>query len=122
MGEEKPKPFSKQIRFFRAHVISFALAEIMIFFAGLYDCHPYYLLATRCVVFASSLVFAATTNSLIRVFLFLAVAILSNPFVEFALFEPLLFVLFVFFIVCLIIEGKENNREYSEHLEFSVFE
>ena len=73
-------------------------------------------------MFASSLVFAATTNSLIRVFLFLAVAILSNPFVEFALFEPLLFVLFVFFIVCLVIEGKENNREYSEHLEFSVFE
>lgn len=70
-------------------------------------------------MFAASLIFAATTNSLIRVFLFLAVAILSNPFVELALFEPLLFVLFVFFIVCLVIEGKENIREYSEH---SVFE
>lgn len=113
MEEKKLPPASRQLRFFRAHSVSCVVSEILLFFANLYDCHRNYYLATNCVVCATAVIFATTTNSIVRFWMFLGIAIIYNPFVPIKALNWgfVNFLTMGLMVATLIIETNENIQE-----------
>ena len=113
------KQLSKQVRNFTVHIASGALSTLML--AGAILLHfPYgYYTLLKIVLFATGGIFATTTNSIARVWMFVAIAIVYNPLlpirgIQKATWQFINFVTIVVIAIALFHEYKENEKEREE--------
>lgn len=119
---ENSKPLSKQRKHYVAHLAFGALSSFMLTGALLFS-FPYgYYSFLKIVVFATSGIFASTTNSVARIWMFVLFALVYNPIVpvkgiQKGMWMFINFVTILAIVISLYVEYHENEKEAAEENE-----